>query len=69
MATYFFSGINKPELLEVLATCQASGMVNALSAGQPKLREAYVRWSHVKLALDYVEYMLWVKFTNSPYAS
>jgi hypothetical protein len=52
MATYFFSGIDKPELIEVLAACQASGMVNALSAGQPKLREAYARWSHVELALD-----------------
>ena len=52
MATYFFSGIDKPVLLKVLAKCRASGMVNALSAGQPKLRQAYERWNQVELALD-----------------
>lgn len=52
MATYFFSGIDKPALLEVLAQRRASGMVNALSAGQPALRQAYARWGNVALALD-----------------
>ena len=52
MATYLFSGIDKPELLEVLAQHHACGMVNALSAGQPKLRQAYQRWSQVEIALD-----------------
>lgn len=27
-------------------------MVNALSAGQPRLRQAYVRWNQVEMALD-----------------
>jgi hypothetical protein len=52
MTTYYFSGIDKPALLEVLAKSRVSGMVNALSAGQPALRQAYERWSQVELTLD-----------------
>jgi hypothetical protein len=51
MATYFFSGIDKPALLDVLAQHHAAGMVNALSAGQPRLRQVYASF-HQRLALD-----------------
>lgn len=49
---YFFSGVDKPALLEILARQGACGMVNALSAGQPALLDAYVRYGSVPLALD-----------------
>ncbi|MEO7019731.1 MAG: hypothetical protein ABI234_06235, partial [Ktedonobacteraceae bacterium] len=49
--TYYFSGVNKPELLAVLGRQHACGMLNALSAGQPKLRRAYERYP-VELVLD-----------------
>src|SRR5579885_2377466 len=52
MARYFYSGVNKPVLLEVLARQRASGMVNALYAGQRKLLEAYDRYPEVVLTLD-----------------
>jgi hypothetical protein len=52
MVTYYYSGVNKPALLEVLARKSASGMVNALYAGQRALLEAYERYPGVSLALD-----------------
>lgn len=54
--TYYYSGINQPKLLEVLARKGASGMVNALYAGQPALLKAYTYYPEVGLALDYVEF-------------
>ncbi len=58
MSTYFFSGVNKPELVRVLDRQHACGMLNALSAGEPKLRQAYERHPDVEFVLDYVEYIL-----------
>lgn len=52
MITYYYSGVNKPVLLEVLARKSASGMVNALYAGQRALLEAYTRYPEVGLTLD-----------------
>lgn len=53
MATYFFSGVNKPELVQVLEEKGACGMLNALSVGEPKLREAYLKRSpNVGFTLD-----------------
>jgi hypothetical protein len=53
MATYFFSGVNKPELVRVLEEKHACGMLNALSAGEPKLREAYLNlYPKVEFTLD-----------------
>ena len=52
MATYYFSGVNKPPLLELLARRRASGMVNALYAGQRALLEAYKRYPEVDLVMD-----------------
>ncbi len=56
MGMYSYSGVNKPALLEVLARKSASGMVNALYAGQRALLEAYARYPEVGLVLDYVEF-------------
>jgi hypothetical protein len=52
MAIYHFSGVNRPVFLEILARQRASGMVNALSAGQRALLEAYDRYPEVLLTLD-----------------
>lgn len=52
MAIYYYSGVNKPVLLEVLARQRAPGMVNALYAGQRVLLEAYERYPEVSLVLD-----------------
>lgn len=53
MATYFFSGVNKPELIRALAEKGACGMLNALSASEPKLREAYLNvYPNVEFTLD-----------------
>ncbi len=53
MATYFFSGVNKPELVRILEEKGACGMLNALSAGEPKLREAYLTlYPNVEFTLD-----------------
>lgn len=52
MATYYYSGVNKPALLEVLSRQHASGMVNALYAGQRALLKAYERYPEVSLVLD-----------------
>ena len=49
---YYYSGVNKPVLLEVLARQHASGMVNAIYAGQRALLEAYQRYPDVTLTLD-----------------
>jgi hypothetical protein len=53
MATYFFSGVNRPDLVRVLEEKGACGMLNALSAGEPKLREAYLTlYPTVEFTLD-----------------
>ena len=52
MPTFHFSGVNRPDLLELLSEHQAAGMVNARHAGEPRLVEAYTRFPHVPLALD-----------------
>ncbi len=52
MPTFFYSGINRPDLLELLAEHQAAGLVNARCACEPRLVEAYSRFPHVRLALD-----------------
>src|SRR5215469_16670362 len=52
MATYYHSGVNRPVLLGVLARRHASGMVNALSAGEPALVAAYKRYPEVGLVMD-----------------
>jgi len=52
MVTYYYSGVNKPALLEVLNRKSASGMVNACYAGQRALLEAYERYPRVSLVLD-----------------
>jgi hypothetical protein len=52
MVTYYYSGVSRPALLEVLARRRASGMVNALYAGQRALLDAYERYPDVDLVLD-----------------
>lgn len=52
MAIYHFSGVNTPDLLALLARKNASGMVNAVWAGQRAMVEAYTRYSSVPLVLD-----------------
>jgi hypothetical protein len=49
---YFFSGVNTPELLAIMARRHAAAMVNALSAGQPALVQAYNAYPDVRIALD-----------------
>jgi hypothetical protein len=49
---YYYSGVNRPALLEILARRSASGMVNALYAGQRALLEAYTRYPDVSLVMD-----------------
>lgn len=48
----FFSGVNTPALVHVLKRSQAAGMLNAFSAGEPRLREAYMRAPEVEWVLD-----------------
>lgn len=52
MPTFYFSGVNRPDLLELLAEQQAAGMINARSACQPRLMASYTQFPQVKLALD-----------------
>lgn len=52
MPTFYFSGVNRPDLLELLAEQHAAGMVNVRCACEPRLIEAYARFPHVPLALD-----------------
>lgn len=52
MPTFYFSGINKPFQIELLARFRAAGMLNALTCGQPKVLAACQRNSEVLLALD-----------------
>lgn len=52
MVTYYYSGVSRSALLEVLARRRASGMVNALVAGQRALLHAYERYPEVDLVLD-----------------
>lgn len=52
IVAYYYSGVNRPALLEVLARQKASGMVNALYAGQRALLEAYARYPEVNLVMD-----------------
>jgi hypothetical protein len=52
MATFFFSGIDKPPLVALLAKQQACGMLNANSAAEPALQEAIARHPTVRFILD-----------------
>ncbi len=52
MSVFFFSGVNRPDILELLAEQRAAGMVNARCACEPRLVKSYARFPHVKLALD-----------------
>jgi hypothetical protein len=52
MLTFFYSGVNRPDILELLAEHHVAGMVNARCACEPRLVEAYTQFSDVKLALD-----------------
>lgn len=52
MPTYYFSGVNRPDMVKLLAEQQAAGMLNARSACEPRLVESYSRYPQVKLALD-----------------
>jgi hypothetical protein len=52
MPTFYFSGVNRPDLLSLLAEQQAAGMVNAAWACQPQVVAAYRRFPQVQLALD-----------------
>ena len=49
---FYFSGVNRPDLISLLAEQQAAGMVNAAQARQPRLVEAYRQYPHVQLVLD-----------------
>jgi hypothetical protein len=50
--TYFFSGINRPGLVRLLAAERAAGMVNMSVAGQPALMKAFTECPNVRLAMD-----------------
>jgi hypothetical protein len=52
MATFFFSGIDKPSLVTILARQQACGMLNARSAAEPALQAAIARYPAVPFVLD-----------------
>lgn len=52
MKKYYFSGIDRPQFIELLAREGAAGMVNAKQALQPAMLEAYLRWPDVSLVLD-----------------
>lgn len=52
MATLFFSGIDRPAHLSLLAAEQAAGMMNATNAMQPQLYQAYTRPLPIPLVLD-----------------
>ena len=52
MATFFFSGIDKPSLVALLARQRAGGMINANSAAEPALQEAIALYPAVPFALD-----------------
>lgn len=56
MPTFYFSGINKPLQIDLLARLGAAGMLNALTAGQPRMLAACQRNPGVPLALDSAAY-------------
>ena len=56
MPTFYFSGINKPFQIDLLARLGAAGMLNALTAGQPRVLAACQRNPDVSLALDSAAY-------------
>lgn len=56
MPAFYFSGINKPLQIELLAHLGAAGMLNALTAGQPRVVAACRRNADVALALDSAAY-------------
>ncbi|MGH9821694.1 MAG: hypothetical protein ACREDR_00325 [Blastocatellia bacterium] len=56
MPVLYFSGINKPFQIELLAHLRAAGMLNALTAGQPRVLAACRRNPGVPLALDSAAY-------------
>ena len=56
MPALYFSGINKPLQIELLARLRAAGMLNALTAGQPRVLAACRRHPDVPLSLDSAAY-------------
>ena len=52
MPTLICSGVNRPDVLALLARERVAGMVNASVACQPVLLEAYERYNEVPLYLD-----------------
>ena len=56
MPALYFSGINKPFQIELLARLGAAGMLNALTAGQPGVIAACQHNPDVPLALDSAAY-------------
>lgn len=49
---YIHSGVNRPDLVALLAQEHAAGMVTARVAREPCLQEAFRRWPQVPLYLD-----------------
>src|SRR2546430_4099075 len=56
MPTLYFSGITKPFQIELLARLRAAGMLNALTAGQPRVIAACRSLPGVPLSLDSAAY-------------
>ena len=49
---YIHSGVNRPDLVSLLAEERAAGMVTAHVVREPRLQWAFQRWPHVPLYLD-----------------
>jgi hypothetical protein len=49
---YIHSGVNRPDLVSLLAEEHAAGMVTAQVVREPRLQWAFQRWPHVRLYLD-----------------
>ena len=52
MPTLICSGVNRPDVLALLARERVAGMVNATVACQPALVEAYERYSEVFISVS-----------------
>jgi hypothetical protein len=52
MATIFYSGVDRPDLLSLLVAEKAAGMINANYARHPRLQQAYSRPLPIPLVLD-----------------
>ena len=57
MSTYFFSGVNRPFHMRLLAEENGAGMVNVLTKNQ-NLEKSYTQYNRVLLALDSGAYQL-----------